>query len=381
MHVPPNPLYSVLMASVAGATVCWMLLRIARRVARHVGLVDRPRAYKHHEQPTPLVGGIAMSIAFFFAVLLLDYGFTAHRFLFAGIAVLVVVGVLDDLHELSAAHRLWGQILAALLMLGGGGVVLEDLGHLVSSKALVSTGLLAWPITAFAVVGVINALNMIDGLDGLAASIALVTLTCMAVLAGTAADYRLLGVVSVLISVLVPFLLLNLPPNRPALVFMGDAGSMFLGFTLAWFLVEVSQGEDRLMSPVTGLWIFALPLLDTVTLMLRRMALGRSPFLGDRGHVHHLLLASGLTDRQAVMVLTLFATVAASFGLAGHFLAIPEVWMFTAFATLFGVHYVCTMRACRRGSLLGRKLACGVLDAEWLSASENDDRLATRDGK
>jgi UDP-GlcNAc:undecaprenyl-phosphate GlcNAc-1-phosphate transferase len=351
------------MASVVGAAVCLALLTVARRVAPHIGLLDHPRACKHHTHPTPLVGGIAMSIAFLFAVLLLDSELTAYRFLFAGIAVLVVVGVLDDLHELRPEHRLWGQILAALLMLGGGGVVLDDLGYLVSSTVLVSTGLLAWPITVFSVVGVINAVNMSDGLDGLAATIALITLACIAVVAWTGGDVRVLGVLIVLMSVVVPFLVMNLRPKRPALVFMGDAGSMFLGFALAWFLVQVSQGENRLMAPVTALWIFALPLLDTVTALLRRLLLRRSPFVGDRRHVHHLLLAAGLSAKQAFLLLALFASMAASFGLAGHFLAIPEAWMFSLFAALFGLYSWGMMRAWRRGSLLGRRLSWGLLDA------------------
>jgi UDP-GlcNAc:undecaprenyl-phosphate GlcNAc-1-phosphate transferase len=336
--------------------VCWILLRVASRVARHIGLVDHPRGRKQHSQPTPLVGGIAMSIGFLVAVLLLDYGLTPYRFLFAGITVVIVIGVLDDMHELAPESRLWAQVFAALLMVGGGSVVLEDLGFLLSSDGLLLTGMLAWPITVFASVGVINALNMSDGLDGLAAAITLVVLACLAAFAWAAGDYRILGLVAILAAVVAPFLALNLRPDRPALVFMGDAGSMFLGFVLAWLLVQASQGEQRIMAPVTALWLFALPLLDTVSTLIRRLLLGRSPFLGDREHIHHLLLAAGLTEKQTLTVLVAFASVAAGCGLAGHFLAIPEPWMFSAFLALFGLYLWGTMRAWGRGRLLGRKL-------------------------
>ena len=105
---------------------------------------------------------------------------------------------------------------------------------------------------------------------------------------------------------------------------MGDAGSMFLGFTLAWFLIQLSQGEERLLAPVTALWIIALPLIDTVSMMVRRFRLGRSPFAADREHFHHILLASGYTPKQTLVMMILIAGLLAGVGLAGHLLGVPE---------------------------------------------------------
>jgi UDP-GlcNAc:undecaprenyl-phosphate GlcNAc-1-phosphate transferase len=293
-----------------------------------------------------------MFVAFSLAVLLLDVPLSSYRMLFAGALILVVVGVLDDLHELPQGQRFAAQILAALLMAAGGGVVLEDLGHLVSSGWVLSLGVLALPVTVFATVGVINAVNMSDGLDGLAASLALVTLCALGVLAWRGDAYHGVGVLLLLSLVLLPFLALNLRRSGRALVFMGDAGSMFLGFVLAWFLIEFSQGEQRLMAPVTALWIFALPLIDTVAMMARRVMLGRSPFLADREHFHHLLLAAGLGEKQTLALMLLLAIAAAGVGLAGEFLAVPEPWMFIGFAALFGVHFWTVMRAWQSKRLL-----------------------------
>ena len=343
--------YSIAFGGVVGALLCWLLLRVGARVCRHIGLVDHPGGHKCHTRPTPLVGGIAMSVAFFFAVLLLDFALTPYRFLFAGIMLLVVVGLLDDLRELPPEQRIWAQILAALLMVGGGGVVLDDLGYLVASEWLLSLGVLAWPLTVFATVGVINAMNMSDGLDGLAASLALITLGCLALFAWRGADYGTLGVLVMLASVLLPFLIINLRPDGPALVFMGDAGSMFLGFSLAWLLIQISQGEGRLMAPVTALWIFALPLMDTVTLLIRRSVLGRSPFLGDREHFHHLLLSAGYTERQTLLLMVVLAAAAAALGVAGELLDVPEPWMFGGFVALFGLYVWITLHMLRRRRL------------------------------
>ena len=343
--------YSIAVGGIVGAALCWVFLRVGARVSRHIGLVDHPGGHKCHARPTPLVGGIAMSIAFVFAVLLLDVPLTPYRFLFAGIMLLVLVGVLDDLRELSPEQRLWAQILAALLMVGGGGIVLDDLGHLLASEWLLSLGVLAWPITVFATVGVINAMNMSDGLDGLAASFALITLGSLSLFAWRGEDYGILSLLLMLVLVVLPFLTVNLRSNGSAQVFMGDAGSMFLGFSLAWLLIQASQGEGRLMAPVTALWIFALPLLDTITLLIRRSIMGRSPFLGDREHLHHLLLLAGFTERQTLLLMVALATAAAAFGVAGERLNVPEPWMFGGFVALFGLYFWTTLHMLRRRRL------------------------------
>jgi UDP-GlcNAc:undecaprenyl-phosphate GlcNAc-1-phosphate transferase len=193
---------------------------------------------------------------------------------------------------------------------------------------------------------------MSDGLDGLAASLALVTLGALGVLAWRGDAHRGVGVLLLLALVLLPFLAFNLRRSGRALVFMGDAGSMFLGFALAWFLIQFSQGEHRLMAPVTALWIFALPLIDTVAMMARRVMLGRSPFLADREHFHHLLLAAGLSEKQTLALMVLLALAAAGVGLTGEVLAVPEPWMFVGFAALFGLHFWVVMRAWRSKRLL-----------------------------
>ena len=331
----------------AAYVIASLLLWLLEPVARHIGLVDQPGGRKTHANPTPLIGGIAMSLGFAFSVLWLDVSMSDYRLLFAGTLILVTVGVLDDLSELKARLRFGAQIAAGLVMTLGAEVVLEDLGYLVPTGHPVSLGILAVPLTIFATVGVINAVNMSDGIDGLAASLVLVAVSALAVIAWADAHLDALAILVLLAGVLIAFLTFNLRPNGTASVFMGDAGSMFLGFVLAWLLVKVSQGDKRIMAPVTALWIFALPLIDTVTMMLRRAILGRSPFLADREHFHHILLAAGFSPKQTLALAVLFAVTAASIGLAGHFLRVEEHWMFLAFVALFAVHFWMIMRAWR----------------------------------
>ncbi len=336
--------------------VATILIWGLRPVAQRIGLVDHPGGRKLHAHPTPLVGGIAMFVAFALAVLTLDIPLSGHRALFAGMLVLILVGVLDDLQELSARTRFAAQILAGLLMTVGAGVVLQDLGELLLPDQLVALGILATPFTVFAVVGVINAVNMSDGLDGLAGSMVLVAVASLLLILWPSGEREAIAVLLLLAAVTLAFLGFNLRPRGRALVFMGDAGSMFLGFVLAWFLVRLSQGEGRLFAPVTALWIFAVPLIDTVTMMIRRLRLGRSPFTADREHFHHILLAAGFTPKQTVGVMVLLASAAAAVGLAGHFLGVPEHWMFWGFLAVSLLHYRAIMRAWQVKRFLSRPL-------------------------
>lgn len=347
---------NLLVSGFAAFAVVSLLLWILEPAARHIGLVDHPGGRKAHQSPTPLIGGIAMSIGFAFSVLWLDVPISDYRLLFAGVLILVTVGALDDAHELSARARFIAQIAAGLIMTLGAGVVLEDLGQLALPGHLLTLGILSVPATVFATVGVINAVNMSDGLDGLAASLMLVAVSALILIAASRGDASNLSVLTLLAGALLAFLMFNLRLHGSALVFMGDAGSMFLGFVLTWFLVELSQGENRLLAPVTALWIFALPLIDTVSMMLRRALLGRSPFSADREHFHHILIAAGFTAKQTLLVMLALAVTAASIGLAGHFAGAAEHWMLVAFLGLFVLHFGVVMRAWRVKRFLNKPL-------------------------
>jgi UDP-GlcNAc:undecaprenyl-phosphate GlcNAc-1-phosphate transferase len=124
---------------------------------------------------------------------------------------------------------------------------------------------------------------------------------------------------------------------------MGDAGSMFLGFVLTWLLISLSQGENRVIAPVTALWLFAMPLLDTISLMIRRLLKGRSPFSADREHLHHVLQAAGYSVNQSVLTIHGLALAAALVGVGGLYMKAPDWVMFYGFLGLFAL-YFCGVR-------------------------------------
>jgi len=295
----------------------------ALRLAPSLGLIAAKQAHRQHERPTPVIGGLAMFFSIIsvsalvpFFVSDLNTGLIYHYL--AAASLLVVVGVLDDRFHLPFVIRLIVQIVAVLIMVKHGNV-LESLGNLFS-KDTVLLGSYSVPMTIFATVGVINALNMSDGLDGLAASLCVITLVVLLTFPYTL-SYQLI-IVSWL-GALIAFLLFNLRISRPARLFMGDAGSTVLGFTIAWLLIYGSQQEvstvsvHRYFPPIFAVWLLALPLFETVSLMLLRTAERKSPFHADRGHMHHHLLnKNGSVNRSLFILLAWFcAYIALGFAL------------------------------------------------------------------
>jgi len=341
----------------SGFLITAVLLKILQPVAHNIGLVDVPSHRKNHLGDVPLTGGLAMFLGLGFALLTLDLPLSQLRAFIGGAMILVTVGLLDDLHELSPTIRFAAQIISATLMATWGGVMLNDFGMLISDNFIVELGWLALPITIFSTVGVINALNMVDGVNGLAGSVSLVSVIGMIIIAITANDTlatHWLGIVAV---VLFAFLLFNWRFGKhQAKTFMGDSGSMLIGFVLAWSLIDLSQGEQRAMSPVTALWLFAIPLIDTLTMMVRRIRKRQSPFTADCEHFHHLLQCAGVGKFQTTIAITLMSILYAGFGLYGHFTGIPEYVMFYLFLSLFFIHLLIIMRAWKTMRFLKKHL-------------------------
>jgi UDP-GlcNAc:undecaprenyl-phosphate GlcNAc-1-phosphate transferase len=327
-----------------------LFLYLLRPIAVRLRLVDRPSERKSHEGEIPLVGGIAMFLGFAISVLTLPVGLTALRPFFAASLILVVVGVLDDLRELSSRARFAAQILAAAIMVWWGGVALFDLGHIGPGGTLFGLPGFEVVFSVFCAVGVINALNMVDGLDGLAGGVSLVPLLGLALVAHRgelAADRDVLLLLAV---VCLAFLWVNvrLPWRRRALAFMGDAGSMFLGFAITWFVVKLSQGPERAMAPVTALWLLLVPLFDTVWLLFKRPLSGRLPTAAGREHLHHVLQMAGCSPVTTLCVICALSVAAAMFGFLAQSRGWSEQHQFAAFLGLFALYCAAMGTAWRR---------------------------------
>jgi UDP-GlcNAc:undecaprenyl-phosphate GlcNAc-1-phosphate transferase len=314
------------------------LILFFRRHALQLGVVDVPGGRKHHHGEIPLVGGLGMFGGLALIALATGSFLAGHAAFFAAVSLLVVTGFVDDRSGLSPRIRFVLQAIAALIMVFGAGIRLDNFGNLFGFGD-VATGPFAAPITVFAVLGVINAINMIDGVDGLAGGVALIALLVFTAFAA-AGGYLGLTMLLPLAGVIIGFMVFNLrtPWRSKASVFMGDAGSVLLGFALAWYAVELAQARQA-FTPITAIWILAIPLMDTNALMVRRVVKGRSPFSADREHLHHILQRAGFTPEQTVVIVCALTLLLAAIGVAGWWLGVPEYAMFYGFMALFGLYF------------------------------------------
>ena len=333
-----------------------VLIAALRRSAGTLGLLEQPGEHRKHSAATPLVGGIAL-----FGGILTGWMLSPPDqlpVLLLCSLLVVATGVWDDRHQTPCLVRFGGQIAAAVIMVAIGEITLRDLGYLSTSEYLFYLGRWSLLLTIFAAVGVMNALNMADGMDGLAGSLSLVTVCSLLILALTAGRAGTVVELAIIAAAVTGFLAYNIrwPGRRSAAVFMGDGGSLLLGLLLAWYLIGLSQGAERTMSPVTALWVFALPLFDAVGVMFRRAARGKSPFKADREHYHHYLLALGLSVNQVLLAAVGTAVLLASVGLAGWYLDLSEQWLFYAFLGLFLLFVIVTEYLARRQTGANRVL-------------------------
>lgn len=300
-----------------------------RPFARSVGLIDRPGGRKMHIGDIPVIGGLAMFAGFLVGSLYSYQSFPDYPYLAAGLAVLVFVGVLDDRFDLPAPVRFIGQTCAALLMVGGANLVVLDIGHAFFG-GVVQLGWFADVFTIVIVLTAINAFNMFDGSDGVAGAQALMGLIFMGFACIMSGSLDPIPLIISMCGCLIGFLIFNWPSRRTSTVraFMGDAGSTMLGFLLGWLAIELSQGQQRVFSPVVALWVFALPLYDLFSSMARRMLNGLSPFHGDSDHLHHVLRRHGLSSRKVAQVVLIGAALTASVGVGGHYFGMPDGGLF-----------------------------------------------------
>jgi UDP-GlcNAc:undecaprenyl-phosphate GlcNAc-1-phosphate transferase len=306
-----------------------------------VGFTDKPCHRKQHKTPTPLIGGLAIYLAIV-VTLLLNIDFLPHQIAFiSGVTLLVCVGLIDDYKTLGVKIRLIAQITAGLIMTDYADIKIENLGNLFGFGDI-HLGIFATAFTVFAVVGGINAFNMIDGMDGLAGSLTLISISSLAVVSWLAHDQIILSYCLILGACVVAFLSLNLRifGRSNAKVFLGDTGSTLLGFSICWLGIALSQGENSLITPSTVLWIIALPLLDSVCIMLRRIRKGKSPFNPDREHLHHIFNVAGYSNNVTLMIILVTSISISIIGISANlYFDVPEPLLFWSFMFLFTCHY------------------------------------------
>lgn len=336
-------------AALVALAATLLLLWLLRPVAARLGLYDHPGGRKSHLAPTPVIGGVAMGIGTIAVGLWLS---PPHGDGFIGFAlaasIVVVTGLVDDRFDIRWYWRILAQVVAALVMVHVSGVRVEQVGPVFGLSEM-SLGALSVPFTVFATVGLINAINMIDGADGMAGMLvwaALLMLSAAGLYAGNLVIAERMMIVMGAVSA---FLVFNLrfPWQRRARMFMGDAGSGFLGLVIAWCSFRLTQNPGHPVNPVLTLWFVAIPMMDALVLIARRIRNGRSPFHADCNHIHHLMQEAGFGPTQAALVLTAF-TLACGLAVGQAMrMDVPHPLLLLAFLLMCAGWYVLSGRRAR----------------------------------
>ena len=282
--------------------------------ARRTGALDKPDARKVHVRPIPRIGGIGIYAAFMVSILVqLTFVDLAPEYmtsligLMVGGTIIVAIGIIDDYCDLPAKVKLLGQIIAAAVVVIGFDVridvITDPLGDYIYLEFL------AIPATIFWIVGLTNTVNLIDGLDGLAAGVSSIAALTIFLVAMQEGIPPVAMVTIALAGAAMGFLYYNFNPAR---IFMGDTGSMFLGFMLAGISVVGAVKSAATIALIVPILALGLPILDTTFAIVRRARNHRPIFKPDKGHLHHRLLAHGFSQKQAVL---LMYVVSALFGL------------------------------------------------------------------
>lgn len=308
-------------------------------LAPQIGLVDLPNERKKHDGAIPLIGGISIYTGVLIASTLFIEQSQLLNLYFISSALLVFIGTMDDIYDLSVAPRMIFQGLVAAIMVFGANIFISDFGNLFSLGEI-SLGNYGMIFTLLACIAAINAFNMIDGIDGLAGSMSIISILSIAILMMMSNSSNNILLPLILVVATIPYLFYNVSTRNPRgkKIFMGDAGSMFLGLTVIWLLAISTQSSNNNLAvfrPVTALWIIAIPLMDMFAIMIRRIRKGDSPFKADNGHLHHICMRLGLSSRQALWAISSLSIILALTGILGEYLALPEYAMLFGFIGIF----------------------------------------------
>ncbi len=272
---------------------------IARVIAFKVGAVDIPRDNRRmHKKPIPRMGGLAIFLGFAITVIVFCDQTLENTGLLLGAMLLVVVGIFDDIYSIPALLKLLLQLVSAAIAVLMGNVI----NGVTLFGNYIDFGSFAIPLSILWIAALINAVNLIDGLDGLSCGVSAISSLSLLFSAFFLPEPSI--TIILLIASLAGSCIGFLPFNfNPASIFMGDTGSMFLGYTLAVISIQGFFKIDALLSFWIPFLVFALPILDTTCAFTRRILHGKSPFSADRGHIHHKLIDMGFTQKQSVMIL------------------------------------------------------------------------------
>lgn len=276
-----------------------LIIPFIKKIAVHVGALDIPNQRKVHKVPMPRLGGLGIYFGFLFGYMIFGTPSAIMNSVLIGSFIIVITGVIDDIKPLKASTKFIGQLIAACIIVFYGNLVMHELS---AFGLVIKFGILAYPLTLFFILGCINCINLIDGLDGLSSGISAIYFLTIGIIAVMQNKFGLDCVLTfVMLGSTLGFLLYNF---NPATIFMGDSGSMFLGFMIA-VIALLGFKNVTMTSLIIPLLLIAIPILDTLFAIIRRTLKGQSISIPDKYHIHHQLLNRNISQKATVLIIYL----------------------------------------------------------------------------
>ncbi len=277
-----------------------LFIPVVKIIAIHVGALDLPNARKVHKVPIPRLGGLGIYFGFLLGYMLFGKESIQMNSILIGSFVIVITGIIDDIKPIPAKYKFLGQLVGASIIPLYGGILLKDIS---AFGLYMNFGIFSYPITIFFILGVINCMNLIDGLDGLAggiASIYFITIGIISVIFKNSSGLDTI-LTFVMLGSTLGFLFHNF---NPASIFMGDSGSMFLGYMIA-VISLLGYKNVTFTSFIVPIFLLAIPILDTLFAILRRIVNHKPISMPDKNHLHHQFLKKNFSQRKTVLIIYL----------------------------------------------------------------------------
>ena len=274
-----------------------IIMPLIKKIALHVNALDIPNARKVHKVPIPRLGGLAIYSGFLVGYMVFGEPTALMNSILIGSFILVLTGVIDDIKPLKPLPKFLGQTLACLVVIAYGGIIIKDIN---AFGFYHNFGIFSYPLTLFFMLGCINSLNFIDGLDGLASGIAAIFFLSIGIIAACRCQLDLSFLMTfIMLGSCMGFLFYNF---HPASIFMGDSGSMFLGFVMS-IITILGYKNVMLSSLIIPLLLLSVPIFDTIFAILRRKIKGESISKPDKSHIHHQFLKRGFSQVGTVITI------------------------------------------------------------------------------
>ena len=283
-------------------SVTLLSILILRPLAKNFGIVDKPSQRKTHIGNIPLVGGIAIFIGIYFSIFSQFFNdFNLFCYLVVGFFILLL-GFVDDCYPLSATTKFFLQIIFISILVWATELKFDTFGHSFGLDTQIHLGIFSFPITVIGVVFVINAFNLMDGADGVAGSLVILSMIGINIFSIVSGQSSLNLLSLAIISSLIPFLYFNLSKSKDKQIFLGDSGSLLLGFSVGFLLLYESQIEKN-FSPFFALWLIAIPTFDVISVIIYRFKNSFSLFAPDKSHLHHYFQSLGLSNKLILIII------------------------------------------------------------------------------